>query len=97
MEDLFKKFLYTGVGIASQATAKVRTQIETVIENNESNIKEGEKVVNSMMKKGETRKESVETSIRTYIDNTLERFEVPTRTEVNTLLARLEELEAQAK
>lgn len=97
MEDLFKKFLYTGVGIASQATTKVREQIEAVVENNESNIKEGEKLVNKMMKKGETKKETVESSIRKYIDNTLERFEVPTRTEVNTLLARLEELETQAK
>ena len=46
MEDLFKKFVYTGVGLVSLTAEKLQKSIDTLVEEEKISEKEGKKIVN---------------------------------------------------
>ena len=60
MEDLFKKFVNAGVGYIAQGSKSVQTTIEKLVKDNKMTQAEGKKIVDELMKSGETKRAELE-------------------------------------
>lgn len=52
MEDLFKKFLYTGVGLVAMTAEKIQKSVEKLISDGKLSIEEGKKLIDKLVKEG---------------------------------------------
>jgi polyhydroxyalkanoate synthesis regulator phasin len=52
MEDSFKKFLYTGVGLVAMTAEKIQKSVDKLIHDGKLSIEEGKKVVDKLVKEG---------------------------------------------
>lgn len=52
MEDLFKNFLYTGVGLVAMTAEKIQKSVGNLIHDGKLSIEEGKKVVDKLVKEG---------------------------------------------
>ncbi len=93
MEDLFKKFLYTGVGLVSVTAEKLQNSIDELVEKGKLSGEEGRKVVDELVEDSENVREDMEGRIRGFIEAAMAKFDFPTRAEVDKLEAKIEELE----
>lgn len=60
MEDLFKKFVNAGVGYLTQGNKKVQSTIEALVKDSKITEQEGKKIVEELMKSGETKRTELE-------------------------------------
>ena len=60
MEDLFKKFVNAGVGYIAQGSKSVQTTIEKLVKDNKMTQAEGKKIVDELMKSGESKRAELE-------------------------------------
>ena len=60
MEDLFKKFVNAGVGYIAQGSKSVQSTIEKLVKDNKMTQEEGKKIVDELMKSGETKRAELE-------------------------------------
>ena len=60
MEDLFKKFVNAGVGYIAQGSKSVQTTIEKLVKDNKMTQAEGKKIVDELVKSGETKRAELE-------------------------------------
>ena len=60
MEDLFKKFVNAGVGYIAQGSKSVQATIEKLVKDNKMTQAEGKKIVDELMKSGETKRAELE-------------------------------------
>lgn len=95
MENLMKKFLYTGVGLVASTADKVQTNISETVEKTKDAQNEGEKVVTDLWKDTETKYTEMEARLRSALDSAMARFNLPNVEEFNALKNRVEELEAE--
>ncbi len=95
MEALFKKFLYTGVGLVASTAEKVQSNINETIDKTKETEKEGEKVVTDLMKDTGDKYQEVEDRLRSAMDSALARFNLPNADEFNALRNKVAELEAE--
>lgn len=95
MENLFKKFLYTGVGLVASTAEKVQSNINETVEKQKVNESEGEKVVTDLVKDTETKFSEMEERLRSTLDSALARFNLPNKEEMSALKTRIAELEAE--
>jgi polyhydroxyalkanoate synthesis regulator phasin len=95
MEALFKKFLYTGVGLVASTAEKVQSNINETIDKTKESEKEGEKVVTDLMKDTGDKYQEVEDRLRSALDSALARFNLPNADEFNALRNKVAELEAE--
>ncbi|MEZ4828354.1 MAG: hypothetical protein R3C61_18995 [Bacteroidia bacterium] len=98
MEDLFKKFFYTGVGIASLTAEKLEEVVDELIGKGKVSKEEGKKIVDDFMDKVDVRKEEIESKIKDLAGNLTEGLNVPkfvSKEEFDALLKRLEAIEAK--
>ena len=52
MEDVFKNFLYTGVGLVAMTAEKIQKSISNLVSEGKLSIEEGKKVVDKLVKEG---------------------------------------------
>lgn len=52
MEDLFKNFLYTGVGLVAMTAEKIQKSVGNLINDGKLSIEEGKKVIDKLVKDG---------------------------------------------
>jgi len=52
MEDLFKKFLYTGVGLVAMTAEKIQKSVDKLISDGKLSIEEGKNVIDKLVKEG---------------------------------------------
>lgn len=95
MEDLFKTFLYTGVGIVSETADKLQASVDTIVEKGKQNEEEGEKVVNHLFEDASTKRKEFEANVKGFVQKGMEKFNWVSKTEIETLNARIAELEAK--
>jgi polyhydroxyalkanoate synthesis regulator phasin len=95
MENLMKKFLYTGVGLVASTADKVQTNISETVEKTKDAQTEGEKVVTDLWKDTETKYNEMEARLRSALDSAMARFNLPNVEEFNALKNRVAELEAE--
>ena len=60
MEDLFKKFVNAGVGYIAQGSKSVQSTIEKLVKDNKMTQAEGKKIVDELMKSGESKRAELE-------------------------------------
>ncbi len=96
MEDLFKKVMYTGVGVVSTAAENVQQSINELVEKRKLSETEGKKVVEDVLIDTKNKRDEFETKLKDLINKTLGRLDFPTRTEVEKLNARIAQLETEA-
>lgn len=95
MENLFKKFLYTGVGLVASTAEKVQTNINETVEKQKATENEGEKVVTDLKKDTEAKFNEMEERLRSTLDSALARFNLPNKEEMEAMKTRIAELEAE--
>ncbi|WP_046244708.1 phasin family protein [Hymenobacter terrenus] len=60
MEDLFKKFVNAGVGYIAQGSKSVQSTIEKLVKDNKITQEEGKKIVDELLKSGESKRAELE-------------------------------------
>ncbi len=94
MEDLFKKFIYTGVGWISVTTDRFKNTIDGFISDGKISEGEGKKIVDDFLKNTETKKDEIETQFGSVVDKIIKSFSFATTNEVEDLEKKIAELEA---
>lgn len=95
MEDLFKKFIYTGVGMVSSNAELLQKNIKELIKKGKLSEEEGRKVVNDLIDDTNNKREEFEERLKGLVDAILNKLDLPSREEVNSLKARIAEIEAE--
>lgn len=52
MEDLFKKFLYTGVGLVAMTAEKIQKSVDKLVSDGKLSIEEGKKLADKLVSEG---------------------------------------------
>lgn len=97
MEDLFKKFLYTGVGLVSMTAEKLQEAVDELVGDGKISEKEGKRILNDFFENTETKKAEFESRLKDAVDQVKEKLSFPSRSEYEALIKRVEELEGQLK
>jgi polyhydroxyalkanoate synthesis regulator phasin len=95
MEDLFKRFLYTGVGFVALTAEKLQESIDEMVGNGKISEEEGKKLVDDFLRNTEERSEEFERKLRDTAESVMEKLSFPSKAEYETLLKRVEHLEAK--
>ena len=65
MDDLFKKFINTGVGFLSQGNKAVQVALEKLVKESKISEQEGKKIMDDLLKSGETKRVDLEKQFKT--------------------------------
>ena len=95
MEDLFKKFMYTGVGLVSMTGEKLQSSIDKLVKDNKISSEDGKKIVDDLMKKTEAKKEEFEGKLKEVTESVVSKFDFLKKNDFETLVKRIEALEAE--
>ena len=60
MDDLFKKFINTGVGFLSQGNKRVQTALDKLVKESKISEQEGKKIMDDLLKSSETKRADLE-------------------------------------
>jgi polyhydroxyalkanoate synthesis regulator phasin len=93
MEDLFKKFVYTGVGVANTAVENIQKSLNNMADKGKNSEEEGRKLVEEAIKDTKTKRNELEARFKNVVDKALGSLDFPTRGEVERLNAKISELE----
>ena len=93
MEELIKKFVYTGVGLASLTAEKLQKSIDKLIDEDKISENEGRKIVDEFFQKTESKKKSFETQISKIIKEVISKFDFSKAKEILDLNKRVKALE----
>jgi len=91
--ELLKKVLYTGVGVVSTTTDRVKKSMEDLTQVSEDAKEEGKKKVETFSEDLSTRREDLSARFKKVIDTVLGQFDLPNRTDAEGLNAKIAELE----
>ncbi len=69
MDDLFKKFINTGVGLVSQGNKAMQTAIEKLVKESKISEQEGKKIVDDLLKNSETKRHDLEKQFKTLTND----------------------------
>ncbi|MCB0843557.1 MAG: hypothetical protein KDD63_06680 [Bacteroidetes bacterium] len=98
MEELVKKFIYTGVGIASITAEKVQEAVDELIGKGKVSKEEGEKMVDNFFDQVDDRKHEIEDKVKDIFGNLRESLNLPefvSKGELEAIVKRIEALEAK--
>ncbi len=93
MENLFKKFVYTGVGFVALTTERLKNTIDGLVGDGKISEDEGKKIVDDFMKNTETKKDELENQFGSVIEKIVKSFNFATVSEVDEMLERVSALE----
>jgi len=93
MENIFKNFLYTGVGVVSYATDKFKSTINDLIKSGKLSSEEGKKIMDDFVNQSEERKIEYESQFKAAVEKTLNSFKFAKSEDVENLKKRVEILE----
>lgn len=100
MEEFLKKFVYTGVGLLSLTTTKMKEVIENLINDRKITEDEGKRLVDDFLSKTKQQRKEFEEQLRTASSNIGKEFGSSleeTDETIKNLQKRIEELEKQLK
>lgn len=97
MEDVFKKFLYTGLGLAALTIEQVQKGVDELVSNKKISKEEGRKIVEDVMQKTTSKKEELEGQFKKMAEEVMEKFSFSRNKEIEELEKRISILEAKLK
>jgi polyhydroxyalkanoate synthesis regulator phasin len=95
MEDLFKKFVYTGVGMVSMTLDKFQKSVEKLVDDDKLSQEEGKKLVDDLFKNTEARREEFEAKLKKVVEEVMVRMNLATQTQIHELQDRLAVIETK--
>lgn len=93
MVDLLKKTLYVSLGIISMTKEKVEDLAKKVASEAKLSESEGKQFVDEVLKRSDEIRESIEKIVSDKTTAILKTMNIPTRSELNALEARVKKLE----
>jgi polyhydroxyalkanoate synthesis regulator phasin len=93
MEDLFKKVIYTGVGLVSVTAEKLQEVVDKLVAENKISSEEGRKVIDDLVKNTEEKKEEFESQLKKIAEEVFNRVKVVSQKDFEELVKRVEALE----
>ena len=93
MDNLIKKTILTGLGIASLTKEKAEKLVKDLIKEGEVSQGEGSKLVKELLEKAETNKKAIEKQVEGVVKNALKKLNIPSRKEVVDLDKKIEKLD----
>jgi polyhydroxyalkanoate synthesis regulator phasin len=90
-QDALRRLFYASVGLATEASERLQDVVEDLIEKGRLNEKDGQKIVNDLLKKTEGRRSTIEQKY----NETVKKFVRLGASEVEKLSKRIEKLEGQ--
>jgi len=97
MDKIFKRFLYTGVGLVSTAADHLQKQVSDVLEQVNENEKEGERIVGDFIQDLKQESGKLDGQWKEMVDNVLNRFDLTAIEKVEQLKERVETLTEQVE
>ncbi len=98
MDDLLKKFLYTGVGLAALTTEKLQETVDDLVGKGKVSKDEGKKIIDDFVESVEDRRGDFEKRMQEMVDNFTASVNIPkmaTTEEMTEITRRLEAIEAK--
>ncbi len=95
MDDLFKKFVYTGVGLVTTTFEKMQKSVEKLVDEDKISQEEGKKLVDDLFKNTESKREEFEVKMKKIIEEVLVRMNLATQTQMQDVQDRLAVVETQ--
>lgn len=93
MEDLFKKFVYTGVGLVSMTAEKLQKSVDKLVSENKISHDEGKKIVDDFFQKTEAKKEEFEGQLKKMVEEVYAKLPLSKNKEMEELAKRVAALE----
>ena len=93
MDNLIKKTILTGLGIASLTKEKAEKLVKDLIKEGEVSEGEGSKLVKELLKKAEDNKNAVEKQMEKTVHNVLKKLNIPSRKDIVDLNSKIEKLD----
>ncbi|HHG84294.1 MAG TPA: hypothetical protein ENJ82_06050 [Bacteroidetes bacterium] len=95
MEDLFKKFVYTSVGLVSTTVEKMQKTVEKLVDEDKISQDEGKKIVDDLFSTTESKRTEFEGKLKSIIEDVMTRMNFATQSQIKDLEARLAAAEAK--
>ncbi|MCU0437658.1 MAG: hypothetical protein MUC49_07055 [Raineya sp.] len=95
MQDLFKKFIYTGIGFISITAETLKSTVEKLVEESKLSGDEGKKILDEFTKNTESKKKEFEDQLSKLVEKVTSRFKFVTENELQEVLKRVEALEGK--
>ncbi len=98
MEELFRKFLYTGVGIVALTAEKLQESVDEMVGKGKVSKDEGKRIVQDFVDNMEAKRDEFEDSKKEAADSMTSSLKLPqfaTKEDVEALLTRIASLEAK--
>ncbi len=93
-ESIFKKLLYTGVGIAAITREKVEETVNELIRDKKITSEEGKKIVDDFVKEFTGKKEDFEAQMKGFVEKATKKFRYAKKDDIEELIKKVEELES---
>jgi polyhydroxyalkanoate synthesis regulator phasin len=97
MFEFIKKAIFIGAGLASMTAEKIEEAVEEIVKKGEISEKQGKELIQDLKEKSGKAKKDFGERIDKVVNDTLKKLNIPTRTEVEELRARIEQLEKAAE
>jgi len=94
MDNLFKNFIYTGVGLIAMTKDKFQKTIDDLVSDDRISSKEGKKLVDDFLKTTNSKKDELETQMKNVMEKTITTFRFASSKELDALKNRVAVLEA---
>ncbi len=93
MESIFKKLIYTGIGLASITRERLQKNIDELVSNQKLSKDEGRKIVDDVMEKTASKREEFESQFNKVKEEVMEKFNFASAKDFAALQRRVEALE----
>lgn len=93
MFDILKKTMLFGAGLASMTREKMEKFVDEMVKRGEISEKEGRELVDDLIARSKKVRQDFEESVTRAVAKALEKLNIPQRSEIDKLWARIEELE----
>ncbi len=93
IEELFKKFVYTGVGLVSLTAERLQKTIDEMVKEEKISEKEGEKIVDEFFKNTEEKRKELEEQLKSVVEKAVAKFKFASSSKLEELSNRIKVLE----
>lgn len=93
MIDLFKKGLFTGLGLVIVTAEEIEKKIHTLVDKGKLSAEEGENIIKEFLQKSEAQQNQVQEWVNKSLNSAMESFDIARKENVEDLEARVSSLE----
>ncbi len=97
LEELFKKFVYTGVGLVALTKDRLQKTIDEMVKEDKISEKEGKKMLTDFFKNTESKKNELEGQLKKVVDKAVSKFKFANSSNLEELTNRVKVLEQLLK